>query len=115
MVRLRKATKPSLPPYSYMSKDISTVNDSVGITQLYVTAELSAAQIEEYKSFTVGDGKNYERLPKRQRRDDESQPTKLYNRPLEANSIYSAFQRTFQNKVSGNDDINLFMVIYGMM
>ena len=103
------------PPYTYTSDKVSTVNESVSSLVPYVTAELSADLLDKLKTFVIGDGMNYGQSPRKRRqaegitngynknrakerkdRSDRSSQTKLfYNRPLEADSIYSAFQRTF--------------------
>ncbi|CAB4017327.1 Hypothetical predicted protein, partial [Paramuricea clavata] len=95
---------------------ISTVNESVPTLVPHVTAQLTVDQANELKTFVIGDGLNYGETPRkrreaewfriaydesgkqgtRDRRSDDSAKTALfYNRPLEPNSNYSAFQRTF--------------------
>ena len=119
VIKLKDNTLPE-PPYMYTSKDISTVNESVPTSVPYVTAQLTAAEVNELQTFVVGDGMNYgqssrrrrgaERFTigydesreqgKRNRRSDGSSKAMLfYNRPLKADSIYSAFQRTFVDEV----------------
>lgn len=67
----------------------------------YVTAELTASDVNQWENFVVGDGRNYGQGTKRKRRMVDGQKTAslFYNRPLKPNSVYSAFQRTFVDKV----------------
>ena len=100
VVRLGDNQQPSSPPNSYSSERISTVNESVDFLEPYVTAELSGGDVDLYKDFIIGDGMNYPKLSRRRRREDGSRTRSFYNRPLLANSFYSAFQRTFRDEVS---------------
>ena len=113
---------PDSPPHKYTSDKISTANKTVPALVPYVTAQLNADQANELKTFVIGDGMNYgDSLTKnmlqkvkrfarqldrngvrgnRNRRNDESSKVmKFYNRPLDGNSIYTAFQRTFIDEV----------------
>ena len=107
------------PPHTITSDKISTVNESVPSLVPYVTAELSTDLANELKTFVIGDGMNYglssrkrrqaeefairydenRKQERREKRSDGPAKAKLfYNKPLEADSIYSAFQRTFIDK-----------------
>ena len=117
-MELKDSTPPD-PPYAYTSDLISTANESVGTLKPYVTAQLTLDEVNELNNFVVGDGKNYGHSARRRRgvekftarsdevgghrRTDRSEgsrkPTLFYNRPLMADSIYSAFQRTFVDEV----------------
>ena len=91
---------------TFTKDQISTVNKSLGILEPYVTAELSASQVKEYQDFTIGDGRNYKRVSTTSRLRREANNFGLlsfYNRPLEARSFYSAFQRTFKDEVGSKE------------
>ena len=99
MIKFRNKAEKLPSSFSLTKIDISSENEIVGLLQPYITAELSLAQVEKYKDFTIGDGRNYERSSTRRRRDNADRKS-FYNRPLEAGLFYSAFQRTFQSEVS---------------
>lgn len=108
-------------PRTYVPDKIWMVNETAPILIPYVTAELAADQVHELKTFVIGDGMNYGRPTRRKRREVESftkrydengeqvlgdigtirspKASLFYNRPLEPDSIYSAFQRTYINEV----------------
>lgn len=118
VIKLKNTTLPD-PPYTYTSDKISTVNESVPTLVPYVTAQVTVDEVNELKTFVVGDGKNYGHSGRRRRevesfttrnddvwrhrRTDKSKgsrkPMLFHNRPLMADSIYSAFQRTFVDEV----------------
>ena len=117
-MELKDSTPPDLP-YTYTSDLISTANESVAVLKPYVTAQLTVDEVNELNNFVVGDGKNYGHPARKRRgierftagfddvrgrrRTDRSEgsrkPTLFYNRPLIADAIYSAFQRTFVDEV----------------
>ena len=113
-MELKDSTSPD-PPYTYTSDLISTANESVGTLKPYITAQLTVDEVNELNNFVVGDGKNYGHPARKRggverfdevgghRRTDRSEgsrkPTLFYNRPLMADAIYSAFQRTFVDEV----------------
>ena len=118
VITLEDTTLPD-PPYTYKSDKISTANESVQTLIPYVTAQLAVDEVNQLKTFVIGDGKNYGHSLRRRRevesfttrydnvgrhwRTDRSEgsrkATSFYNRPLMAGSIYSAFQRTFVDEV----------------
>ncbi|CAB4035674.1 Hypothetical predicted protein, partial [Paramuricea clavata] len=105
VIRLHNSALPD-PPYLFTSDNISTVNESVPTLKPYITAQLTVDQANELKTFVIGDGLNYGESSRRRQRVEKSNETRdrsymspkatfFYNRPLEADSNYSAFQRTF--------------------
>jgi hypothetical protein len=109
VIRLNNSALPD-PPYSLTSDKISTVNESVPTLVPYVAAQLTVDQANERKTFVIGDDLNYGQSPRRRQRVEKSNERRdrsymspkamfFYNRPLEADSNYSAFQRTFIEEV----------------
>ena len=119
VIKLQDGSMPD-PPHRYTSDKISTVNESVSTLVPYVTAQLTIDDANERKTFVIGDGFNYGQSSRRRREavefttgydesgeqgkrdrrsDDSSKAMLFYNRPLEADSSYSAFQRTFKDEV----------------
>ena len=100
MIRLSNTHKPLDLPFSYSNEEILTRHESIDESRPYVTAELSVSDIDFHQVFVVGDGKNYEKLSRTREIRDGSRITSFNNTPLEPDSFYSAFQRTFQDEVS---------------
>ena len=108
VIKLKEDSNGNPIPYAMKPEDIQdsklTSYSGAGNAETegiaYITAELSKAYLNKFKTFVVGDGEKTNRyLTSRQRRSVQPEVPSYYNGPLKYSSYYTVFFRSYLSDV----------------